>query len=244
MFAAVDVGNTQTKLGFVQGDDIEIHTFPSEYASIPGIENVLKKSPPEKAVVCSVNPLFSDQLENTCRRLHIPVYYADHTNIPLNNLYSPPEDVGSDRLVTAYAVLKRFERDAIIVDMGTAVTFEVVKKGGDYLGGVIFPGIELLRKSLKEKTALLPLIELAEKEYPAVADNTQDAIGGGIFWGLSFVVKGIVDKIQDMYKGDFLVCITGGAVPLFEGQFPKTWEIVPHISIQGLIYLEKELNIG
>jgi len=243
MFAAIDVGNTTTKIAFVAEDETyRVSSFESKRESLPSIVETLTGSSVDKAVICSVKPCFSDMLKETLIKRGIRVFIVDHTVVPLVNRYSPPEDVGTDRLVTAYAVLKRFNSNAVIVDMGTAVTFEVVTRDGEYRGGIIFPGVRLLAESLNEKTALLPLVKLEEEEYPLVADNTVDAVRGGISWGIRILVPGIVRKILRAVGPGFKVFVTGRGMTPFRCFFPKEWTFVPDIIIEGLILLHKELR--
>lgn len=245
MFAAIDVGNTTVKIALVSSENKrDIYIFPSRNDSYASINDLVKSNIPSKAVICTVNPPFSRQLEHILNKAHIPVFYVDYANIPLKNMYHPPSGVGSDRLVTSYAVYKRFNSDVIIIDMGSAITFEVVTRNGEYLGGLIFPGIELLRKSLNDHTAFLPLVEVKKGEYPAIADNTVEAVAGGIFKGVNVVIKSIVEDIQNSFEMDFTVCVTGGGAEIFRDSFPPEWEIAPDIIIDGLMLLEKELSFG
>ena len=243
MFAAIDVGNTTAKVALVSSESKRnIYTFPSCDDSYMSIRNLVTNNPLSKAVVCTVNPPFSTQLEHILKEADIPVFYVDYTNIPLKNKYNPPSGVGSDRLVTSYAVLKRFDADAVIIDMGSAITFEVVTRDGEYLGGLIFPGIQLLRKSLNDHTAFLPLVEVKAGRYPAVASTTEEAVAGGIFKGVNALIDRIVEDIQISFKMALTVCVTGGDAEIFRDSFPPEWEIVPDIIIDGLTLLEKELS--
>jgi len=243
MFAAVDVGNTTTAVAFVFSENKrDIHRFPCSPDSYGPIRECVVQYSPEKALVCTVNPPFSDRIESIFS--DIPVLYVDHSHIPLKNRYSPPSDVGSDRLVTAYAVVSLFNTDTVIVDMGTAVTFEVVTQQREYMGGLIFPGIGLLRKSLNDHTALLPLVEVESREYPFVALNTEDAVAGGIFRGVDILIRNMVEDIQASYGKPLTVCVTGGDAELFKDRFPREWNVVPDIIINGLTLLEKELSWG
>lgn len=243
MFAAVDVGNTATKIALIgSGGEPDIQRFPSREPSYNPIRELIHTAGPEKALICTVNPSFSNTLEKIFTEAGIPVLYADYRNIPLINRYSPPSEVGSDRLVTSFGVLKKFHKDAVVVDMGTALTCEVVTGCGEYLGGLIFPGIELLRRSLSEHTALLPLVELTGTSFPAVGKNTQEAVAGGIFRGVCGLVRSLVSDIQASYQDPLTVCVTGNDSETFRHCFPSEWNIVPDITMYGLLMLERELT--
>jgi len=249
MFAVVDVGNTTVKMAVIgEGGRVvgDVRAWKAEEDAVFPLVAAAAAGGARKVIMCSVNPPLSAGIEETAAREGIAVAYVDHTNIPLRVRYTPPSAVGSDRLVTAYAVFRRYGVDAVVVDMGTAVTFEFVTREGEYMGGLICPGAELMLRSLHEGTALLPRVEMAAgEEYPLVAQTTEKAVAGGVFWSIACLVPELVRRITESL--DPLVpevFLTGGGAGRFRDVFPREWHVVPDIIIDGLVLLERELGGG
>src|SRR3990167_5109453 len=185
MILAVDIGNTHTTLGLFKGRRL-VKTFAvSTQAWRAGRGPRLPKVRADQAIICSVVPWATPKVSKALRALgvrRVRVVGRD-VKVPLKNRYRYPRQVGQDRLVGAYAALKTYQRDCIVCDFGTAITIDIVKANrplrsdsalrtprsalpqGEYLGGVIAPGLELSLETLAHRTALLPKVSLkAPKE--------------------------------------------------------------------------------
>src|SRR5208283_137461 len=148
-----------------------------------------------RAIICSVVPKVSKTLEDMLKK-SVPVdIIGRDILVPIKNRYKDPKQVGQDRLVGAYGAMKIYGRPLIVVDLGTAITFDVVSSHGEYLGGAIVPGIRLSAESLFLKTALLPKIEIQAPRH-IIGKTTQESILSGLFYGYGSLCKGMIDLLS------------------------------------------------
>ena len=145
-----------------------------------------------------------------------------------------PKLVGSDRIANALGAYKHYKCNTIIVDFGTATTFDVVTKNGVYNGGVIAPGIELSIKSLYNSTAQLPLIKLKEMKN-VVGKNTIESINSGFYWGYIGLIKNIISKIKKETKKKYKVICTGGFANLFAKRINSKSVVNKDLTINGIL---------
>ena len=129
--------------------------------------------------------------------------------VPIVNRYRNPGHVGQDRLVCAYAALKLYGRPLIVIDLGTAITVDVVSAKAEYLGGIIVPGIKLSADTLFQKAALLPLVRIAPARA-LIGRDTKESILSGLFHGYGAMLKGLIAQIKSEIKGHPKVIVTGG----------------------------------
>ncbi len=150
--------------------------------------------------------------------------------------------VGADRLVNTLAAHALHPGPAVVVDFGTATTFDVVSADGAYVGGVIAPGVNLALGALHEATALLPDIEVAKPER-VIGTGTVDAMQSGIYWGYLGLIEGLIARIEGEYGGAdaFTVIATGGLAPLFAGGTEAIDVVEPTLTLTGLI-LNYQIN--
>ena len=145
-----------------------------------------------------------------------------------------PKFVGSDRIANTLGAYKHYKCNAIIVDFGTATTFDVVTRNGVYNGGVIAPGIELSIKSLHNSTALLPLIKL-KKIRNVVGKNTIESINSGFYWGYIGLIKNIINKIKVETKKKYKIICTGGFANLFAKRVNANSIVNKDLTIKGIL---------
>jgi type III pantothenate kinase len=159
-------------------------------------------------------------------------------------LVDQPAKVGADRLVNTLAAHSLYPGPSIVVDLGTATTFDVVTAEGDYAGGVIAPGVDLALSALHEAAALLPRVEVARPDR-VIGTETVGAMQSGIYWGYVSLIEGIVARIRDEYgeTGDtpFTVIATGGLAPLLAGGTEAIDATEPNLSLTGLV-LNHQIN--
>ena len=156
-----------------------------------------------------------------------------------------PHQVGSDRIANASAVYKIYKSNCIIIDFGTATTFDVVTNKGVYNGGVIAPGIELSIKNLHQATAQLPLLKL-KKVKKIIGKNTVEAMSSGFYWGYLGLIKNIINGIKKETKKDYKLICTGGLANLFAKSISSQCTIDQSLTIKGIfeIYkLNKRINL-
>lgn len=250
MLLAVDIGNTNITVGvFKFGKEKLLHQFrlstilqktSDEYQL--SLESLLEREKIKLggikvAVICSVVPAVTNSFkELISKKLGIPTYIiGKDLKVPLENLYRNPKQVGQDRLVNAYAAVKYYAAPLVVVDFGTAITFDIVSRNKEYMGGMIVPGIEISLKALWERAALLPKIELIKPEA-IIGKDTAESMRSGIFYGFSSLVDGTIDKIQKKFTKKLKVVATGGQAK-FIAEFCKRIDAIDtDLTLKG-IYL-------
>ncbi|MEJ2744272.1 MAG: type III pantothenate kinase [bacterium] len=236
-FLIIDVGNTTAHFGICSREKI-VTRF-----RIPSIISRLRKDVPtalrkagalDGALISSVVPLLNGTLESLCRRAGIkPIWLNYRTPTGIRLLYSKPGEIGSDRIANVAAARELYRVPAIVVDIGTAITFDCISKRGDYLGGVIAPGPRLSRTALAEHTGLLPFIDIARPPH-IVGKSTKHAIQSGMIFGARALISGIVGGLRKEMGGRPTVIFTGGQIELIihGWNYPKI--VDPLLTLQGL----------
>ncbi|MDD5669566.1 MAG: type III pantothenate kinase [Candidatus Omnitrophica bacterium] len=214
---AVDIGNTNITLGVFAGDVLKakfkIPSGKQNYTS--ELKKIFSRYHCDSVIICSVVPAvtrsFTKNLKQFLNRK--PYVLGQNCKVPIKNAYKFPRQVGQDRLVNAYAAIKIFGAPAIVIDFGTAVTFDIISSWGAYLGGMIIPGMRISLEALKEKTALLPGLKVqAPKEF--IGRDTKNSILSGIVNGFGSLTDALVEKINKELKISLYVIGTGGDIDL------------------------------
>lgn len=213
----VDIGNTTTSFALFKEDRIlDRRSLPTHKLSgrdlLATLKYFKKKDPRlDACVVCSVVPRALRRHKSALQRLFPGRLFVagENLKVPLKNAYQDPRQVGQDRLACAYAVKEQYRCPAVVIDLGTAMTIDVVSARGEYQGGMIVPGIGLSLKALFENTALLPLVSL-RKPSSLIGRNTAESILSGVFYGYSALIEGVVAKIEKKLKAKPVVVLTGG----------------------------------
>ncbi len=168
------------------------------------------------SVVPTLNPVIKEAVEKfVSSSTKINIIGEDNIKININNKTIHKKEVGHDRLLNAVAAHQKFNDNLIIIDFGTAVTFDVVTREGDYLGGAIFPGINISLKTLHESTSKLPLIEYS-KPSRVIGRSTKEAILSGIYSGYESLISGMISKIEAEYSFPMKKIFTGGQAQFFK----------------------------
>ena len=226
MNLAIDIGNTTIGCAVVKKNKVfkTYHissTLERRHLAFE-IEGLLKKignkyGRPHRVIVCSVVPNILFLLESAVRMTWDlkPIIVGRDIKVPLKNLYQNPTQVGQDRLVGAYAAKIFFKAPCIVIDLGTAITFDVVSRKGEYLGGVIVPGLRLSLESLHLKTALLPKIKIRAPKA-VIGKSTQQSMLSGIFYGYGSLCQGIIELISRQIGGNPKIIMTGGHTHLMK----------------------------
>ena len=222
MLLLVDVGNTQTHFGaFADGELRERWRFATEreatsdelgatLRSLLALRG-LELAQVEGSIVSSTVPELGPEWAQMARRYlgheMLVVGPALKTGIPIRT--DSPHEVGADRLVNAVAAFERYRRACIVVDFGTAITYDVVSGAGEYLGGIISPGMEISLEALWARAAKLPEVEIAEPRS-LIGKTTVDAVRSGIVYGFASQVDGIVARLRAELGEDAPAIATGG----------------------------------
>ena len=147
--------------------------------------------------------------------------------------------VGSDRIANAVGAYKRYKSNCIVLDFGTATTFDVIVKNGIYNGGIIAPGVNLSIKSLSNSADQIPIFSM-KKQRKIIGKNTIEALRSGFYWGYSGLINNIILKIEKETKKKYKIIFTGGYADLFKTSIIRSFTIDKNITIKGIIEIFKE----
>jgi type III pantothenate kinase len=246
MLLAIDVGNTETVVGMFQGKDLAWHWRYSTVAERTADELALLLggfleqqglSFSRQITGVALASVVPDQTQAlrlmVDRYFHFPPVVVEpgtRTGIPI--LYDNPKDVGADRIANAAAAFAKFGGPAIVVDFGTATTFDVISAEGEYLGGVIFPGLKISAAALFEAAARLPMVEISPPRS-IIARTTVESVQAGLVLGTASMVDGVVERIAKEL-GQPVVIATGGLAELVIGQCASVDHHEPWLTLEGL----------
>lgn len=246
MILASDIGNTTIAIGLCKGDRLALKgRLPTkdfkQFKSF--LKNILKKrnvapSKLESAVICSVVPKINREIKNAIRGIvDIPIYLlGENLTVPIKNLYARPRQVGQDRLVCAYTAMKLYGAPVINVDLGTAITFDLVSKNREYLGGIILPGLHLSLSALHRQTALLPEIKLV-KPKTLIGKDTPGSMLSGVTFGFGSMIDGLIEKLKKELKDNPKVIATGGDCLFIKPYCRKVDYFEPDLILKGMAEL-------
>lgn len=213
MDLVVDVGNFQAKAAFFEEDKIaDLLVF--QEGSLQAFCDKLAEHPVKRALIASVHREREGIIARCLHDKGIPFKQLDQMPLKIKLDVDEPEQLGQDRIANAYGALKKFPlNDAIVVDIGTAITFDLVAKEGRYLGGMIFPGFTLLAKSLSEYTDLLPNVVVVKPESP-LGKTTKTHLQSGMYYGGLGAIERLIDELRRVSgsPGAVKVLATGGGV--------------------------------
>ncbi len=247
MILVIDVGNTHIVLGVYEKTELlaswRLNTDKERTADELGMFLLnlfdhagLKADKVEAVIIASVVPPIMYTLEHSIKKyLKLePMIVGPGTKTGINIRYQNPKEVGTDRIVNAVAGYELYGGPLIIVDMGTATTFCAISSKGEYLGGVICPGIKISLEALFQKAAKLPRIDLIKPES-VIGKNTVSSMQSGIFYGYVGQVDYIVKRMkQEMQEDDIKVIATGGLSRFIAEESRTINHINPTLSLEGL----------
>jgi len=251
MNLVIDIGNTIIKTGLFKGEDIVLKgtfsTHPDRESDEWGIMlmNWLKISPKKPSIDMVVISSVVQSALVAIRRA-IPRYFGvspvqfSHQIAGIPILCDNLEEVGADRIANAVAVSRMYKMPAVVVDFGTATTFDVISERGEYIGGVIAPGIRVASESLWQKAERLFPVEF-RKPQRVIGKNTADNLISGIFYAFLGMIKEIVGKIEEEMGQEVNVIATGGWGKLIGAECEKIKEVNPNLTLQGLNFVALDL---
>jgi type III pantothenate kinase len=240
-YLIIDIGNTNidfvnfNKLTNKYSNKFTVDTSDILEGRFGTVNKKIKKNLYQGALCSSVVPNAFNKLKKMlkAKNVHLNEIKDRHLNLPIKLKLNKPKQVGSDRVVNAIAAFKIYKKNSIIIDFGTATTFDVIVQNS-YIGGMITPGINLSLKVLKEATAKLPLIKL-KKTNKYIGKDTVSAMNNGMYWGYIGLIKELVQKIIKETKKKYLVIFTGGLANIFFSSFPfKDKVIDQQITLKGI----------
>ena len=196
----------------------------------------------DACIVSSVVPQSIFNLRNLSRRyLHAePLVVGENAELRIPIRIDKPSEAGADRLVNAIGAHVSYPGDLLIIDSGTATTFDVVAADGGFEGGVIAPGINLSMQALHEAAAKLPRVAIQRPEQNrTIGRGTVEAMQSGVFWGYIGLIEGLVDRIRAEWARPMTVVGTGGVASLFEGATTRIDRFDPDLTLRGLLEIHR-----
>ncbi len=246
MLAVIDVGNTNTVFGVYDGTALMVSfrvssrrdvTLDELVLTVDGLLRLNRVEPGAIRAVCiaSVVPSLGSLFEEMSERLFgvEPLVVGPGTRTGISINYETPSDVGPDRIVNAVAAHARYREHVIVIDFGTATTFDAVTASGHYLGGVIVPGVTMGLDALSARTARLPRVGFGRTAH-VIGRNTVTSIQSGAFWGVVAMVEGLIVRMRDEFDGPVKVIGTGGLSGLICGECRFIDEIDGNLTLEGL----------
>ena len=256
MLLAIDAGNTNIVFAVCDGDTIltqwraatKTSRTADEYAVwLAGLLHIhgMAFSDIDRAIIGTVVPAALFDLRNLCRqylRCEPMIVGAPDVALGIGVNADRPDAVGADRLVNAVSAHERYKGALIVVDFGTATTFDVIAANGDYEGGVIAPGVNLSAEALHQAAAMLPRVAIMRTQS-VIGTDTIPAMQSGIYWGYVGLIEGLVARIKAEYGSPMTVVATGGLARLFHRHIAVIDHMDPDLTIRGLVLVHKR-NAG
>jgi type III pantothenate kinase len=245
----IDIGNTQTGIGFWKaGTIVDAYRFQSDRdrtADEWGLwfRWVLQanRGGPDRlrgVAIASVVPPMTDRIVQACQKYlgQTPFVIEPGIRTGMPILYEDPKAVGADRIANAVAAFRELGGPCVVIDLGTATTFDIVSERGEYLGGVIAPGIEISADALFQRAARLPRVEV-RRPPGVIGRNTPHAMQAGLFYGYAGLIERIGREIQAVLGKRTQFIATGGLAPLLADTSPYMQRIDPLLTLRGIAYL-------
>ena len=254
MLLVIDVGNTNTSLGVYEGDQLIRHwrlttakaRTVDEYGvharnlfELAGIDSQAITVVAIASVVPPLNFTLKKMSEVYFSRTPLFIDHTTDTGVPI--LYDPPADVGADRIVDAVAAVHKYGAPCIVVDFGTATTFDAIDSKGQYLGGVITPGITISSDALFERAARLPRVEI-KRPRSVTGSSTVGAIQSGLYYGYVGLVDGILRRMMEELDGSPRVVATGGLASLIATGSELIETVDDTLTLEGLRLIYERSN--
>jgi len=246
-----DIGNTITKICLVKSDNLKIkkiiylnsrNILKKNFLYRKLKKNIRNKSITNAALFSSVVPKYLLIIKKTLKKIY-NVNLREIKEKEINKIIKinikNKKQVGSDRIANAAGVYKKYKTNCIVLDCGTATTFDVITKNGIYNGGVIAPGVNLSIKSLSVFADQIPTFSM-KRPKKIIGKNTIEALRSGFYWGYSGLINNIIVKIEKETKKKYKVIFTGGYAELFKTSIIRPFTIDRNITIKGIIEIFKK----
>lgn len=257
MLLVIDVGNTNTVLGIYDGRDLvkdwRVRTVQDTtedelyvlFANLFAGSRIDFQAVEQTIVSCVVPPMVGP-LDSFCRKHlgHRPHWVHANATSGLSIHYRNPAEVGADRIVNAVAAYEKYQSSLIVIDFGTATTFDAISEEGAYLGGAISPGVMIASEALFMKASKLPRVEIFTPPLRAIGTDTASSMKAGIILGYAGLVDGIVGRMRSEMGGSPKIIATGGLAGLM-ADVSDSIEVVDHaLTLEGLRIICERINAG
>jgi type III pantothenate kinase len=255
MLLVIDVGNTNTVIGVYDKDtlkeDWRIRTVRDNTADEFNVlanalfsDRGIDPGKITKTVISSVVPSSVRILNDFCERyLKLTPLWINPASVKklMPILYKNPNEVGADRIVNAVAAYDKYKSALIIIDFGTATTFDAISEKGEYLGGAITPGVMISSEALFQRASRLPRVEIFKAPEKVIGDDTIESIKSGIIYGNAAMVDGMVARMKKEMGADATIIATGGLAPLIAGVSLTIETVDQSLTLDGLRIISREL---
>jgi type III pantothenate kinase len=255
MLLVIDIGNTNMVMGVFDGRNLlrdwrlrtERNTTEDEINIILSslfAQSHIRPDQIDRTIISSVVPPLVTIFDSFCRKyLGYPPFWvnpASYSGMP--NLYRNPSDVGADRIVNAVAAFAKYKCSLIVIDFGTATTFDSISAKGEYLGGAISPGIMIAAEALFMKASKLPRVELFQPPANVIGKDTAGSIQSGIIYGYAGLVDGVVERMRAEMGSAPTVVATGGLAGLMRDVSKTIDAVEPLLTLDGLRIIAGEID--
>lgn len=257
MLFVIDVGNTNTVMGVYENERLvcdwrlrtERNTTEDEFnLVVTGLfgQRGIRPGNIAKTIISSVVPPMVNILDSFCRKyLGVPPLWVDPTTyrgMPIR--YKNPGEVGADRIVNAVAAFHKYRQALIVIDFGTATTFDSISQDGEYLGGAISPGIAIASEALFMKASKLPRVEIFAPPPVVIGKDTSGSIQSGIIFGYAGLVDGMVQRMKSEMGVEVKVVATGGLAGLMYRVSHTIEAVESLLTLDGLRIIAEEMETG
>ena len=236
MLLAIDAGNTAVKLGVFQGPEL-LKTWRLSGAELrtPFDDAGLNAEKVDAIIISSVVPHLNGKLQSLAEdHFNVTPTFVDHTtNTGLKILYDQPSELGADRIVDAVAAVEKYGAPCIVIDFGTATTFNAINAKREYLGGIIAPGIMTSAEALFSRAAKLPRVAI-EAPKSVIGKSTVGAMQSGLFYGHASLVDGLIERMLEEMHETAKVIATGGLARLMKDASKHIHEVDETLTLDGL----------
>jgi len=255
MLFVIDVGNTNTVMGLFERDRLldewrirtERNSTEDEFyiltASLFSRNNIEARDVDKTIISCVVPPM-ETALESFCRKhLGLKPHWVDAksaSTMPMRVLN--PAEVGADRIVNSVAAYRKYRQSLIVIDFGTATTFDVISEKGEYLGGAISPGIMIAADALFHKASKLPRVDLLTPPEQVIGKDTNSSIKSGIIFGYASMVDGMVGRMKKEMNTDPKIIATGGLAAMIQRVSETIEAVEPNLTLEGLKILAEQID--
>lgn len=247
MILCIDIGNTNVVMGLFDRDRLigqaRFATSNLKTADECGLQayHLVQRHHPKKevevdgVVICSVVPYLTPRMVEMSRAYlsKEPIVISPELDFGVVIMTHNPHEVGTDRLVNALAACRTYDSNCIIIDFGTATTFDLVTRRGEYLGGAIAPGIETASANLAHKAAQLFSVEISPPAK-VIGKTTEESMKSGIFWGQVEMINGMIVRMEEEFQEECRIIVTGGYGEIFEEYIDRDSIYNPNLTLEGL----------
>lgn len=255
MLLVIDVGNTNIVIGVFKDDYLvkdwrirtERNSTEDEFSIlVTGLfaQSGIRLKDIRKTIISSVVPPMVTLLDTFCRKYlgKSPHWVDAKSYTGMANLYNNPGDVGADRIVNAVAAYRKYKTSLIIIDFGTATTFDAISAQGEYMGGAISPGIMIAAEALSIKASRLPRVEIFSPPDRVIGRDTSGSIQSGIIYGYAGLVDGMVKRMRAEMGSNPKVIATGGLAVLMDHVTQVIEVVEPDLTLDGLRLIAESIN--